>query len=944
MSAEWVDPEFEGPSPAPRRKSGHLKVLTAASSNIQLDNKEEAQIQRQLRQNWQLQAWTYRDSIPELRYALNFLANCASRMRVFVACYPLSGETSAPIDIHDPAAGGFDLETGDPIPAPDDILNACENALRDLGNGKLAIDGVMHSLSTNLSVTGEAFMLALLDPITLKTTYSIRSISEVVVYNGKVMLREGPMTNNGMLGLTPLPPGSIVQRMWKPHPQFRVLADCAMRALVNTCEDIQILRRTIRATGRSRIAGRGVLFVPTEIDVPSLNDDDESADADDFTAKLTNAMIVPIRNEGDSSGVVPLVVSADAESIDHIKHITFESTFDAASIAVRAELIGNLATGLDLPAEIIKGMMDANHWTAYQVSADTVRQHVEPHVIDELECLTGAFLRPYLSTCGLDAGLLDQWLERIIFWYDPTDLVTPPDLSGSAQIAYNMEIISAKSTRKYMGFTDDDAPSAEETELRLVSKTRNWPPNALIALLHDLDPELAFPPITQAGMFPGLKAETDSDPGGVDIGVPTAPGTTVPTAPVNNVSPPATPSAPPLGGPPGPPQPVVGSGRFADLSMTERAATIQWARQELIRQIGYDPYAQAVQPVESLDVINQVKAMFEVLRDEIKLSMRPITAAAPPKPLPSAKTRRLNQKLLQIDTDLRRRIQVEANAEVRAQMVRAGSRVKSSVSKDPTLRKRIAATRTEFVAMKLGQAVVESKGFTAADLMNSNWDSFEERFKSWVTTAQQQAVKTAAELAGIDAGVALAQYQAALNAGVDAGWRVLKDAMDAIAVHALYNPDPSIDEEAAIAALNPDTIVPVGVIRAALGVAGGSPLSDWKSMVLNTGADVPALSGQFPSGGVATGATISDLLSSSGATTTDYEWVHGPSEKVFEPHELLDGVTFSSFTDSALQNTGDWPDNAYFLPGDHPGCLCDAMPMWVSAADVQAARDAAGGE
>ena len=97
----------------------------------------------------------------------------------------------------------------------------------------------------------------------------------------------------------------------------------------------------------------------------------------------------------------------------------------------------------------------------------------------------------------------------------------------------------------------------------------------------------------------------------------------------------------------------------------------------------------------------------------------------------------------------------------------------------------------------------------------------------------------------------------------------------------------------------------------------------------------------------ATGATISNLLTSNGATTTDYEWVHGPSEKPLPCHEHLDGVTFANFTDAALDpaNNPDWdgfPDVQFLLPGDHAGCLCDAMPQWVTAADVQAARDAAG--
>ena len=38
---------------------------------------------------------------------------------------------------------------------------------------------------------------------------------------------------------------------------------------------------------------------------------------------------------------------------------------------------------------------------------------------------------------------------------------------------------------------------------------------------------------------------------------------------------------------------------------------------------------------------------------------------------------------------------------------------------------------------------------------------------------------------------------------------------------------------------------------------------------------------------------------------------------------------FQSFSDDALANPGTFPNKPYFYPGDHDGCLCDAMPLWV---------------
>ena len=866
------------------KKKGTFRALTAASSEIEVGNKIEAQRQRMLRQNWQLQAWVLFDSIPELSYADGFLAHCASRMRLYPAAFPLSGETDMPLPIDDPL-----------LLAPDDVQQACMNAMTDLGNGRLVIANILENLSLNFSVTGEAFLLGLTDPETLENVYSIRSVSEIVIYDDDVKLREGPMTNTGVLGLIDLPEDALVERMWQPHPQFRLLAQSPMRALINVCEDLTIMRRLIRATGRSRLAGRGILFLPSEMSVPNLNDDNGNIDSDEFLSTLTTAMMTPIRNEGDASGVVPLVVQAPGEQIDHVKWIEFASTFDEQASKIRAELVSVIATGLDLPQEIFS-LSDLNHWSAFQVDSNTFRYHIEPHVIKLVEALTGAFLRPYFATCGLPKNIVDEWMTRLVFWYDPTELITPPDLSQSAIQAYTLRVISAAALRHYLGFTDKDAPSAEEIEIRLISDTRTWPVNALIALLHQLDPELTFPAIPGPGIIPGLKA---GEGGGVDVPLAPLPALNAGTPATQTTTPPAVtvpePSNVDVNNPlPGNEQGITASG-FYD-KPEHRAMLIRVFKMELARR-GIDLF-----------------------------SIAPIALTAASTTGPTAKEIQLSRKLTSIDVDLRSRLQVAANAEMKTQLKKAAHRVRQTVADDKTLRAKIATTRSEFVALRLSGDI---DPVVAASYVTNDWASLEEQFKSWTALAQRQAVAAAAQLAGMDEEDAYADAAVALSEGVDKGWKVLQDSMDEIAQHLAYNPDPNMTDDAALEALNPDTLVPTGVIRVAVGVAGGSPLEAFKNVLLDTGATVPAVPQTMAVGGVASGATITNILTSAGCTTSDYEWKHGPSIKVFEPHEALDGQEFSSFTDPILANPDSWPDNAYFLPGDHAGCLCDVTALWV---------------
>lgn len=809
----------------PRRRRLGLRVLTAASTRLDLEDRREARRMRALRQGWQLEAWAYRDSIGELRYAVNFLANCAARMKIFPAAYPQGGEADNPVPLAD---------LGD---CPPEIVAACGQAMTDLGNGRLAMAPLLHSLSTNLTVAGECFILGQEDGQTGAQTWAIRSVDELLIYDDAYKLREVPMDPQGILGWIDLDPNLTVgSRMWAPHPRFRILADSPLRAVMDDMESLLILRRGIRATGRSRLAVASALLIPNELSLAVPLDDDADPEADPFMAQLTEAMVEPIADEGVASAVVPILMRGPAEMLDKVRILQFARDFDELSMNTRAELVGIIATGLDLPKEIIIGVADLNHWTAWQVDDNTFRHHVEPHVITAVDCLTGGYLRPYLENCDVDPTLLDQWVERCLMWYDPGELVTHPDQTSDALQLHDRLVISDAALLRVAGFGENDAPAPDEYMARLISKQRTWPPNLTMGIIHDIDPTLVVPPMSGPPALPGIK------PGGVDVGqdpsavaVPAPAAIGAPPAPLAPLAPPAK---------PGPPEPAA--------------------------------------PALAASAASQAKAQ------------------------------RLSRKLSALDADLRARLQTAANAAMMRQLEKAGGRLRSKVAKDETMRTAIAHTRMERVGAVLGQSVVAALGLTATELLNGDWADLKAQFYAWTAAAQRQAIATAQQLAGIaDDSEAVGIAERSMAHGLDAGWERLSNAMTELSHHLLYNPDPNAPEEAAF---NPDTLVPAGTIRASLVTAGGG--------------QVDAI------GQVGTGSVISDMLSSAGADTEGYEWTHGPSLKPFEPHEALDGVQFSSFDDPALANSGSWPDNEYYLPGDHDGCLCDATPLWVTPGEA----------
>ncbi len=840
---------------SPGRTNGPW-ALTSSATRLDVADRREAKVQRMLRQGWQSEAWGYRARIGELRYAVNFLANTTARMRIYPACYPVGKEADMPValqDVLDPAI-------------PPEVVSASGQAIQALGNGRMAISGMLHRLSSSKTVAGESYLLGRTDPQTGEETWSVRSINELVVYDDKWHLREIPDDRqNGIIPWIPLDPNlTMISRMWTPDPEYELLADSALRAMLDDCESLTILRRMIRGTGRSRLASRGLLLVPQELSLKVPVDDDGDPEADPFMAMLAQAMMAPIETEGAAEGVVPIVVRGPAEFLDKVRMVDMSGAFDQEASKTRAELLGVLARSLDMPPEVLTGLSDVNHWTAWQISDDTFRQ-IEPHVIACCDDLTAAFYRPFLQALGVDP----LWVNRMVLWYDPAEVVTHPDQTADAKDLYDRHAISALALARTAGFAPEDMPTPEETVIRMLQNMRTPPPNLVMAAVHQMFPTLTIPPVSVAGTIPGVK------PTGVDPGDEPAP---------------ALPAAP---GAPGAPAP-------APVAIDDA------------------PPAKVTQPSG-------------------EPGPPPVTAAG----MNAAHTQsaRLSRKLSAIDSDLRARLQTAANAAMRRQLERAGARLRTRVARDETLRTPIAHRANERVSAILGPDVVTAAGLSATELIGNDWSGLRAQFMAWTQAAQEQAIATALRMGELDEdAAAAARATAAMAAGRDAAWELLSEALTSLGHNLLYSPDPSAGPTD-WATLNPDTLVPTGMIRAALGVAGGAPTS---AVTLDPSAGTLSTSGYV--GQVGTGSTVSDLLTSAGGTTAQFQWSHGPSLHPFEPHLALDGVEFAQFDDPALASTDDELGNAFYIPGDHQGCLCDVTPLWEFPGSPVTDSSATGGE
>lgn len=430
------------------------RAFTAAATKIDSTNRTEAQRLKKLRQPWQEEAWEYRDAVGELRYATTYLGNSARRMVLVPSAY-VDGELN-PVPL-DKVEG-----------CPPSVIDACHDALDRLAaGGQIALGGMLRDVTENFEVAGECYLLGYEEQGT--EVWEIRSISEIVVNSdGVIGLRD--ITNPSSNAVEPLPPKAYISRLWWPHPRRKQLADSPFKGILDIAEELLILSRDIRAAGRSRLANNGILLVPDSLTIVRADmaeDAEDSETGDQFLTQLVTTAMAAIQDEGSASAILPVVVRGPAEALQHMRQVTI-SRQDPSNADKRQELLTRMATSIDLPSEVLTGKADLNHWTSWQVSDDTFRHHIEPIVQVEVDALTLGYYRPELTARQVD----EEWVNRIVLWYDPTNLVTHPDRSTDAQNAHDRLVLSDEALRDYMGFEESDAPETEELLRRLAQKAQ----------------------------------------------------------------------------------------------------------------------------------------------------------------------------------------------------------------------------------------------------------------------------------------------------------------------------------------------------------------------------------------------------------------------------------------------------------------------------------------
>lgn len=433
-----------------------------------LEQKDARRKYKRVVQPWQKTVFTYYRTVPECWYAAQFYARSLSSIRLYVGKEDEQGEVRELPAGHE--ASALLARVQDPGGGRSQLLSSYGRLTFMIGEGYLVAtiedgDEYWEFLSPEeMRLTDDKNQRYVRLRAPGLEPEEIEDIGDEQIEAHSTELEDGRTTKlpeKGERGKTQ----AVVWRLWRSDPEYSAWADSPMRSVLDLFEELLLLQLAVRARAKSRLAGAGLLFLAKELDFNNPDQDSASEDSDAavFMQRLQQAMVTPIKDPGSATAVVPIVAQIDAELMDKAAKLLkiHDPTEKYPEENLRTECIGRIATGLDMPREMLLGLEDSNHWTAWQIDEQTYKAHIRPVCLQLASDLTSAYLRPAARLAGLEDA------DKLVVWWDAAELVNHPDRAKDAKDLHDRGVISAEALREATGFKDDDAMSEEEKQLWL---------------------------------------------------------------------------------------------------------------------------------------------------------------------------------------------------------------------------------------------------------------------------------------------------------------------------------------------------------------------------------------------------------------------------------------------------------------------------------------------
>jgi hypothetical protein len=298
---------------------------------------------------WEAQAWGYYRHCGEARQAVGWLASAVSRCHLYIGEVPRAANTD-PDPVLEPGIAG--------------------DVLAELHDGPIGQAAMLKRLAIHLLVPGATWLVGYPDPTVPagepeKTRWSVVSRKEWQQATEKTVRLKLPdhpaMAADGWVQL-PADKVAFVP-IYSPDPEDATYATSAFEAALETLDELKGLSRRVGADIQSRLVGAGVFPIPESATLmQAAGSEGANLQVDPFVQAFFEAAKRAIANPDDPSACLPIMFRVADETIANLKHLTFSTPFDAQLPVLREAARRTLAADLDIPASVVLGVDDLNHW------------------------------------------------------------------------------------------------------------------------------------------------------------------------------------------------------------------------------------------------------------------------------------------------------------------------------------------------------------------------------------------------------------------------------------------------------------------------------------------------------------------------------------------------------------------------------------------------------
>lgn len=484
---------FVRPEPAPVTASAHplgvggphraqalgyntQRAMTAAAERIVLDPSKPDMLRARPYSEWQAQAWEGYDRVGEVHNGFGVLANLLTRIRLYPGVVDNADE--APVNMSGAQSRGLVDER---------TAGLCKQLMDNLLESSVDL---IRSFTLNTSVAGECYLIHL---PRADGTKSWIIVSTDEVRPGAVGGYQLRQIRNGQ-EIVNLSPDTYIARIWRKHPRYSKEPDSSLLGVREPMQTLLMIDRWTRTIIRSRL-NAGVLFIPDTVtsnlstaetaepvieEPGTLDELRNSASADPSSAMLADLiqlMSAPISDETNAASLVPMVLQGPQDAGEKIKHILLSRDFDEWLSKQGDIALDRVLNGLDVPKEIITGLNQVKYSNAIIIDEGMYKASIEPLALMLADALTTVYLKPHLLANQVDPTLV----QKLVVWYDPTDIVTRPNSAEDATEGFDRGLLSGSAWRREHGFAASDEPDEDELALMLLTRSAVIPESILLA-------------------------------------------------------------------------------------------------------------------------------------------------------------------------------------------------------------------------------------------------------------------------------------------------------------------------------------------------------------------------------------------------------------------------------------------------------------------------------